>query len=473
MIFRRVSVFGVLVGSAGLSGCVAYHPHPIEPPRLEQEFRNRSLTDGGLTDFVRRVGGETPTRWPPETLDLQSLTWIALYYSPHVRLARVELSVAEARSVAAGAKPNPSLSAEPGYNTNPESAGLFTIVPNFTIQTAGKRGYRIAQATHLAEAARLAVSEAGWQARSRVRTSLLEYLFSVRRRDLLRREEQLRAETVQIFDRRLEAGEAARPELDVFRIDLVTTQAALLAAEGEAGKAFATLASVIGLPLSAVEGTRVEWPQIESPPPEDQLPLRLVQKAGLLHRIDIRRLLAEYAAADAALRLEVARQYPDIQIGPGYTFEEGFSRYTFAGGLAPAPLFHRNRGMIGAAEAERSRLQAQVEAVQAQAIGEIERALAQYRSAAAESTEAARRLTVIQTEREEAAVKALEAGEGDRLSVATARLQSAAAERARLDALARAQTALGALEDALQQPLESGMAFPDPLPSWSQPKVRP
>ena len=129
--------------------------------------------------------------------------------------------------------------------------------------------------------------------------------------------------------------------------------------------------------------------------------------------------------------------------------------------------------MIGAAEAERSRLQAQVEAVQAQAIEEIERALAQYRSAAAESTEAARRLTVIQTEREEAAVKALEAGEGDRLSVATARLQSAAAERARLDALARAQTALGALEDALQQPLESGMAFPDPLPALVQPKVRP
>jgi len=87
-----VSVFGVLVGIAGLSGCVAYHPHPIEPPRLEQEFRNRSLTDGGLTDFVRRVRGGTPTRWPPETLDLQSLTWIALYYSPHVRLARVELT---------------------------------------------------------------------------------------------------------------------------------------------------------------------------------------------------------------------------------------------------------------------------------------------------------------------------------------------------------------------------------------------
>ena len=67
-------------------------------------------------------------------------------------------------------------------------------------------------------------------------------------------------------------------------------------------------------------------------------------------------------------------------------------------------------------------------------------------------------------------MKALEVGEGDRLAVAMARLQSAAAERARLDALARAQTALGALEDAVQQPLESDVTFPDPLPL---PRIQP
>jgi cobalt-zinc-cadmium efflux system outer membrane protein len=280
----------------------------------------------------------------------------------------------------------------------------------------------------------------------------------------------VRSEIVQIFDRRLEAGEAARPELDVFRVDLVTTQAALLAAEGETARSHAALASAIGVPLSAVEELPVEWPPLDSPPPEDELPLKIVQKAGLLHRIDIRRLVAQYAAADASLRLEVARQYPDIQIGPGYTFEEGFSRYTFAGGLAPVPLFHRNRGMIGVAEAERSRVEAQVEAVQAQAIGEIERALAQYRSATVEWSEAARRLIAIRTERQEAAVKALEAGEGDRLAVAMTRLESVTAERARLDALTRVQAALGALEDAVQQPLEPGATFPDPL---STPRILP
>jgi outer membrane protein TolC len=466
---RRLSIPAALIFIASLFGCVAYRPHTIEPPRLEQEFRNRTLTDSGLIEFVQRASGAA-TRWPSETLNLQELTWIAVYYSPDVRLAHAQLRVAEAQIIAAGAKPNPSLSAETGYNTDPESAGLFTIIPNFTIETAGKRGYRILRAERMAEAARLAVTEAAWLARSRVRAALKDHLFAARQRDLLRREELLRTEIVEIFDRRLEAGEAARPELDVFRVDLVSTQAALQAADGEVNRTFAALASAAGVPVSALAGVPVKSSQFDLPLPAEKLPLRLVQRAGLLNRIDIRRLLTEYAAADAELRLEVARQYPDLQIGPGYTFEEGFSRYTFTGGLAPVPLFHRNRGMIGVAEAERSRVQAQVETAQARAIGEMETALTEYRSATAEWNEAARRLMVIQTEREAAAVKALEVGEGDRLAVVMARLQSAAAERARLNALSRAQTALGALEDAVQQPLESGVTFPDPFPV---PRIQP
>src|SRR5262249_37303148 len=151
-----------------------------------------------------------------------------------------------------GARPNPPLSAETGYNANPESKALFTSIPNFTIETAGKRRYRILRAEKMAEAAGLAITEAAWLTRSRVRTALNSYGFAGRRRDLLRREEQLRTEIVEIFDRRLAAGEAARPELDVFRVDLVATQAALQAAEGDVNRTFAALASAAGVPLSSI-----------------------------------------------------------------------------------------------------------------------------------------------------------------------------------------------------------------------------
>jgi outer membrane protein TolC len=86
-----------------------------------------------------------------------------------------------------------------------------------------------------------------------------------------------------------------------------------------------------------------------------------------------------------------------------------------------------------------------------------------YRAALDEWRDANDRLVVVQRDREEAARRALAAGEGDRLSLATVRLQTATAAKARLDALTRVQTALGALEDAMQQPLEAALSVPDPM----------
>jgi hypothetical protein len=50
-------------------------------------------------------------------------------------------------------------------------------------------------------------------------------------------------------------------------------------------------------------------------------------------------------------------------------------------------------------------------------------------------------------------------GEEDRLSLNGVQIQSSVLARARLDALARAQSALGELEDAVQRPLDPGDAF--------------
>jgi hypothetical protein len=49
---------------------------------------------------------------------------------------------------------------------------------------------------------------------------------------------------------------------------------------------------------------------------------------------------------------------------------------------------------------------------------------------------------------------------GNRLSLDAVEIQLSVLARARLDALARAQAALGNLEDAVQRPLARGEAFP-------------
>src|SRR5262249_54726455 len=155
----------------------------------------------GLRAFVEANAGGKEISWPPRVLDTQGLTLVALYYNPELAVARAELAAAEAAVITAGARPNPSLDAEVGYNTSPESHSLFNAIPKFTIETAGKRGYRILRAQKEAEAARLGLAETAWRVRSRVRAALYDHLLALRRRDLLRAQEGIRSEIVQIFDK--------------------------------------------------------------------------------------------------------------------------------------------------------------------------------------------------------------------------------------------------------------------------------
>ena len=372
--------------------------------------------------------------------------------------------MADAGIRAAGARVNPDVALNAGYNRNPESHVEYGLVPAFTFETAGKRGYRILRAERQADAARIGLSEAGWTLRSRIRAAFVNHVLAIQRLGVLQMERGVRGEIVEIFDRRLAVGEAARPELDVYRVDLITTDAAVHVATGDVAQTRAVLANTVGIPLAALPDVSVEPPTFEAPPVESALPIRTLQRAGVLHRADLQRSLADYAAADAALRLELARQYPDVVLSPGYIFEEGFARYVLAAALQPVALLHRNQGPIAVAEAQRLEAAARFEALQAQAIGEMDRALVLYRAALEEWREANDRLIGVQREREDAARRALEAGEGDRLSLATVRLQTATAARARLDALARVHSALGALEDAMQQPLEAALSVPEPTP---------
>ncbi len=425
-----------------------YHPRPLEPPRLEAEFRARSLADPQLRAFAaERLGAARP--WPPRELDLEALSLVALFYHPDLGVAAARARTYEAGRRAAGVRPNPTLAAGAGGSNSPESPVVFRFEPALLIETARKRDYRILEAEKLAEAAGLEIVETRWRVRSRVRAALVEHLFAARLADSLGAEAEARAESVTMLETRLARGEISRPVVEAVRAGLSSARVAIKAAQGRAAEALAALAAAAGLPVAALDGTPIVWREAEQPAALGSLPLKQAQAAGLLHRADVRRTLVEYAAAEARLRLEIARQYPDIEIGPGYSFDEGHYKITL-GGLVSLPLFNRNRGPIAEAEARRGEIEARLLALQARVIAEVESAHARYRAALEETLEAGALLEAARRG-EQAARRAFEAGEEDRLALAGARVQAAVLARARLEALRKAQSALGALEDAVQR----------------------
>jgi len=324
---------------------------------------------------------------------------------------------------------------------------------NFLIETFGRRGYRTAQAEALGDAARDDIMTAAWQVRGKVRTAMLDVWAAERRSGYLQQRSLLQDQLVQLLERRLEEGEASALEVTRERINRNQLSLALRDAERQDADARARLATAVGIPAQALEGEVLSFAAFDGEPSPFPANPSEMRRQALTTRTDVVALLAQYRAAESAVQLEFAKQYPNVTLGPGYTYEPGTGSYEFTvATAADLPLFNRNQGPIAEAEARRRGIAAELTSLQAQTIGAIDIALTNYRSATA-AVETASALLAESNRRNDQVSRSLQAGETDRPTLVSAEIELAIAELSRFDAGVQQRQALGALEDALQREL--------------------
>jgi outer membrane protein, heavy metal efflux system len=442
--------------AAALTGCAMqkYRAAPLGPVQTASSLEARSLDSPALRQFFNSATARSFALWPPATWDLRDLTLAAFYYNPALQVARTRVAEADAAIITAGEKPNPTISLDVGSETSPESPWLAGAGFSLPIETAGKRAYRITEAQRLADVARWSLASEAWSVRAQVRSALVDYLAARRSLRFLHDEAQVLAEEVTLLEQRLAVGMISQPEVDTLRIQQSQTLLAVRVAEGRLAQTQAALAASIGVPATALSNVQVAWPEFGELPGAVPLTPGAVQRDAVLNRIDIRKALAQYSAAEAALQLEIARQYPNIDLGPSWAYEEGSHLFSLGAG-AILPIRNRNQGPIAEAKARRDEMAAHFLSVQAAGIASSEEALANYNSALKQLAQA-RQLLQESRAREQAAQKALESGQSDRVTLNGTRLQTAVAEIAQFDALYKTQQAFGGLENAVQRPLLPG-----------------
>lgn len=431
-----------------------YEPAPIAAGAAASRYEARDLADPGLREFEEAYLGRPVSAWPPSTWDFQALSLAALYFSPVLDAARARIAATQAALVSAGARPNPTLGIAPGI----PSPYLLNVELAIPLETAGKRRHRIEAARNLDQAARLDLAASAWAVRRAVRSALLNYLVASQLREALGSEGKIRAEQLAILERVAAAGEIPRSEINLARIELSKTRLAIHMSEAQAAESKAALAAAIGIPAAALPDAQISWPHMDDLPSAATFSPEAIRSDAVVNRLDVRSSLVQYAAAEAGLQLEIAKQYPDVNLGPGYTYEERQSFFT-VGFSTVIPLFNRNQGPIAEAEAHRQEAAAAFQEVQARAIEQSDRAFAVYTSALKELAEAGSLMDLLAAQRR-ATQESVRVGEQDRLSLADVRIQDSVSVRARLDALAHAQAALGDLEDAVQRPLAGDDEFP-------------
>ena len=450
------SLTAVLAALVAVTGCQTYQSRPLDAVATAAALEARTLDAPTLRTFLETNLHTTLPAWPPVAWDFPELTLVAFYYHPSLEVARAQWAVTQAGLGTAGGRPNPVLSVTPGYSAN-APAGISPWFPAITldvpIETAGKRGHRIATAQHLSEAARLNVISAAWLVRGQLRAALVEADFVQHRIELLQREIEIQDRLVTLLEQRLAAGAVAATEIAPARIARLKTQSEVSAAHQQLAAARVQLAQALGLPVKTIASLRLA-PQ--PPLPQGSAAQFLSAAArdrALQSRPDVLAALAEYAASESTLHLEIAKQYPDVHLAPGYQFDQGEHKWSL--GLSmELPLLNRNQGPVAEALARRDESAARFLAVQARVLGEIDRA-AQAHAAVAEQMQASESLLAAQRRQADALAAAHQAGAADTLDVAAAQIESAMAELAVLDVQNRGQLALGQLEDALQIPFDA------------------
>lgn len=446
---RRLPRIVLAVLSAPAIACAHYQhyqPLGIEPRREAVIYRARQLDDAELVQFLNAQGVRvSDTGWTSRELAL-----VALYYRADLSELRGELAAARAAEITAGARPAPSagLSVEHAAKVDEGKSTPWSVslTAGLTIELGGKRAARIARARASALGARLRLDATGWEISQRARMAAIAVTEGTQSLADERVEvEQLRT-VAQLLRTRFTAGEISGAEVARADADLQSASVQLAQSARTNTEARSALAQALAVAPSAVDSVAVESDNQSACAVLDTIGRDSLEALALRSHDAIGVALADYAVAEADLRLAIAQQYPDITIGPGILWDEGVRHWVLS--LATPQLPVQITGPVAEARARRAAQAARVVVVEDSVLASVDSSASACRNVTPEVAVADS--LVGETRRAlDLAESAYQRGEVGRTDVAFAQLGLVRAEHTRRVAALRSSTAGAALEGAV------------------------
>jgi outer membrane protein, heavy metal efflux system len=450
--WRQATFASLVASSLALSSCVSVPREPIDPTESARRLTSRSMQDLSVAQALQKAGLSMPEQsgW-----GLDALTIVAWTLRPDVLVAAQDIAASSAAERVARQVPNPSVSLGPGYvahNANHNvSPWVMSTAVGFTIETGGKRRIRTAQARATTQTIRWQFAETLWRARQEVRNALLSRQLAQASLELANEEARLREAFSAWVDTQLRFGAGTQSDRLAAQTNLAQAQAQLRTVRGDLAAADAELAASVGVVGENLPLSQIVTLSIDDLPDPEQIPQQTWRDWGVMNRLSVNHSLADYEVAEEDLRLAIAQQYPDLNLGPGYTFDKGDSIINLALGLTP-PLLHGQRAQIDQAIASRRKSAIQFEASQAQALADVDTSLTRYRATYAALLQARDAEYSLHTAAT-SAQRRLTLGAADRGELLRAQLEAIVGRRATLDALRATLAALDAMEASVQRPI--------------------
>lgn len=438
-----------------------------------------ALEDPGLRKFMGQQLNRSLGDWPLHTWDETGLTLAAWYFNPRLNEVRSQWQRAEANRFTVEGWPNlakPETQSFPDGMLSEFSAGVIRraaaetsageppaprlSTPANSRHTSPTQLHQIATARRAAEASRLRLQAVAWQVRSQLCSNLLAYAAAQRGESLLQELETAYVKLIQVE----EDGDAedSMPSLRVSLLRLQLAQVRLVLVQTRLAKMEnrSRLADALNVPVSAL--FEIEVTNDFSRVAAGVLSVPALRWRALQSRLDILLVLAEYRGAEDGLRSEIAKHRLRLPFPAACRWDENANRWMV--NLDVGVSEGRSGKALAKAESCRVAVAARLLNLQTDIIDEVERSAAVYRMTATEVAGIDALIDAIVQD-----YGGVERGKKGQFppkisgqAEALARLQVLTARFAKFEAQVRLQTALGALENALQQCLPTTTMRPTP-----------
>ncbi|MGB4811246.1 MAG: TolC family protein [Methylophilaceae bacterium] len=454
-----------------LFGCSTelYQAKPLTPQASLNTIKDRDPNSSAFKAYLLKQGFKNADL-PITAWGLRELTLCALFYHSKLNLAKAQLGLAQTALSTAGLKQSPTIgghlsnSNQKNGDSSPWAYGLQVEIP---VETGHKRALKIEEAQYLAEVARMDIAETAWQLRLAIAADLLALHENNAMILQLENESETHQKLISMLQKRVNQGLNSNIELHTAQLAQQQQLFTLTTVQAKTAEIHAALAADCGLAVEKFNQLQLKPFDLNTTIKQQNIAFsqtvtsKELQEKALLNRIDIRRGLAKYAAAESKIKLEIAKQTPDVVLSPSLAFEFGDTIWSL-GINTLLNLANKNQTMIAETKQLRAVEAAQFEALQAQTLANLSQAQAQYQSAIVVMANQLQ-LYAAQQQQQQKQQAQFNTGLIDRLVLTQSALsQHQALQQLQTTQFSVLQAALK-LQDAMQTPIERESILPSEL----------
>lgn len=413
-----------------LGGCIHYTPVDLDLERFAREWSERTARDLEPTEVTSAFAAPGRSRFAPgDGLDRVEAEIVALAYNPSLAVTRLETVGAARAADVAGRWADPELTVSVlRYLEATDEPWLLAGALGFELPISGSKAAERRAADALADETRARLVAAEHALLARLGVEWIDWWTTVERDALVADASESLDGLLAIARRLARAGALPNSDVQVLELESLALADRRRALQARAAAGRRALLALLGLPPDATV-VLAPAPAIVEPDP------MALSNHAVRHHPRLALAQARLETADRRLRRELAKQYPDLRIGPMVQDEDGQTRLGLGFGI-PIPLWNRNIHGITRAAADRDAAKATVEATYVALVADYRSATLDRQAARARRDALAQDLVARSAEHVASLHRLAELGDLDVLRLADAVSRALGARERLLDATA-------------------------------------